>query len=58
MQVGELSFFFGDENDLAAAIEKFCPVGMHRARALARIVSDIATLPEIDVVTRDACRSP
>jgi len=48
MRISERSFFFGDEEDLAAAIAKFCHVGGRRAHALARIVSDIATLPEID----------
>lgn len=50
MQVAERLFFYGDEEDLAAAIARFCPIGAQRAHALARIVSDIATLPEIDEV--------
>ena len=50
MQVAERLFFYGDEEDLAAAIARFCPIGARRAHALARIVSDIATLPEIDEV--------
>lgn len=48
MQLPEKLFFHGDEENLAAAIANFCPVGRRRAHALAQIVSDIATLSEID----------
>ena len=46
MQMSEKAFFLGDEDELASAIERFCSVGRERAQGMARIVADIASLPE------------
>ena len=48
MQIRADGFFFGDENGLATAIDNFCRVGMPRARYLARIVADVAALPNTE----------
>ena len=44
--MSEKAFFLGDEDELASAIERFCSVGRERAQGMARIVADIASLPE------------